>query len=235
MRTLHYGKRIIKAVAISVMIPASSVLAEMRVIVAQDGTTKFVRVGDGTSMSVSSSATATPAVTVSATAAPLISGSVSANPGESAASKAEPGPDDYTEVVTPPPPPPTTEPEDPILTEFNSCEKVTFDNEVLFDSGKHELKNLAASALDAVAKVLLAHDSIRVRVEGHTDSIGSPSYNQELSERRASAVRQALLKRGVPSEQIEAVGYGLTKPKDTNDTSSGRAKNRRVELAPLNC
>jgi outer membrane protein OmpA-like peptidoglycan-associated protein len=69
-----------------------------------------------------------------------------------------------------------------------------------------------------------------VRIEGHTDSIGSDSYNEALSQRRAEAVATALETRGVPATRIEAVGRGKSAPVAGNDTSAGRQQNRRVEI-----
>ena len=159
-----------------------------------------------------------------------------ADPVEAVSVEAEPGGDGFAEV--PPPPLPVIPPEkaeDPIAAQFSACQRITFGDEVLFDSAKHELKPQADAALDAVASVLLAYPSIRVRIEGHTDSRGGMQYNQGLSERRANAVYRALLQRGVPPRQMEAAGYGLTQPTDTNDTAVGRAKNRRVDLVPIDC
>lgn len=84
--------------------------------------------------------------------------------------------------------------------------------------------------LDKVADVLDRYNQTYVDVYGHTDSTGSPSYNQALSERRADAVADYLVSRGVEAARIEALGYGLTQPIATNDTPEGRAENRRVEL-----
>lgn len=228
-----------------VILPAPPVLADMRAVVAEDGTVQFVQVDEGSSVQGSSvaaapvtgsSSAASPAAAASAVAAPGMSDSAVADPVEAVSVEAEPGDDGFAEV---PPPPPTVIPpekaEDPIAAQFSACQRITFGDEVLFDSAKHELKPQADAALDAVASVLLAYSSIRVRIEGHTDSRGGMQYNQDLSERRANAVYRAFLQRGVPAGQMEAAGYGLTLPADTNDTAVGRAKNRRVDLVPLDC
>jgi len=70
----------------------------------------------------------------------------------------------------------------------------------------------------------------QVTIEGHTDSVGTPSYNQTLSEQRASAVSSYLSTEGVPSARITSIGYGETRPKASNDTPEGRQLNRRVEI-----
>jgi len=67
-------------------------------------------------------------------------------------------------------------------------------------------------------------------VEGHTDSVGSETYNMDLSIRRATAVKNLLVQRGVAENRIEVIGFGKTMPVATNDTEAGRMKNRRVEI-----
>ncbi|WP_447726946.1 OmpA family protein [Sphingomonas koreensis] len=84
--------------------------------------------------------------------------------------------------------------------------------------------------LDKVADVLDRYNQTYVDVYGHTDSTGSDTYNQSLSERRADAVAQYLVSRGVESARLEALGYGETQPIASNDTVEGRAQNRRVEI-----
>lgn len=84
--------------------------------------------------------------------------------------------------------------------------------------------------LDKVASVLDRYNQTYVDVYGHTDSRGSDAYNQSLSERRARAVADYLVMRGVESARLETLGYGETQPVATNDTEEGRAQNRRVEI-----
>jgi len=84
--------------------------------------------------------------------------------------------------------------------------------------------------LDRVAASLLAHPEVKVEVAGHTDSDGSDAYNLKLSDRRAKAVRDYLITKGVPATQLTANGYGESKPIADNKTVEGRAENRRVEL-----
>ncbi|MCQ2310378.1 MAG: OmpA family protein [Paludibacteraceae bacterium] len=74
---------------------------------------------------------------------------------------------------------------------------------------------------------------VRIKIMGHTDSVGKDAANQKLSEGRANAVRQELIERGIAPDRIEAVGYGETRPIDTNDTDEGRQNNRRVEVEIL--
>jgi outer membrane protein OmpA-like peptidoglycan-associated protein len=102
--------------------------------------------------------------------------------------------------------------------------------DVLFDTDKARLKPAAYGTMDRVAQVLKGSAERRVLIEGHTDSTGSAEYNTALSERRADAVRTALLERGIPSEQVHAIGRGESMPVASNDNAGGRQANRRVEL-----
>jgi len=100
-----------------------------------------------------------------------------------------------------------------------------------FDTAKDTIKPQSNGILDEIASILKAHGEIhRVRVEGHTDSVGSRPYNLDLSQRRAGSVVRALVLRGVAAARLEAVGYGFDRPVASNATPLGRAKNRRVEF-----
>jgi len=92
------------------------------------------------------------------------------------------------------------------------------------------LKPGAASTIDRIAAFLKDNEGTKVIVEGHTDSRGSDEYNQQLSERRAQAVTDALAFRGVDRGRVEAVGRGKALPVASNDTAAGQQQNRRVEL-----
>ena len=108
---------------------------------------------------------------------------------------------------------------------------ITLSGSVLFVSNKYALLNTAMTKLDQVAEALKAQGSDkRMVVEGHTDSQGSDKINQPLSLNRATAVRDYLVSRGVPSEKISAVGMGSSKPIADNLTPENRANNRRVEI-----
>ena len=102
--------------------------------------------------------------------------------------------------------------------------------DVLFDTGKSDLKPAARERLAKVAGILLAYPEIKVEVDGYTDSTGSVDFNQQLSQQRADAVRTYLTSQGVSSNAITTQGFGENNPIASNDTVSGRQQNRRVEL-----
>jgi outer membrane protein OmpA-like peptidoglycan-associated protein len=102
--------------------------------------------------------------------------------------------------------------------------------DVLFDTGKADLNSGAARKLDQLAQFLTEHPDRRVQIDGYTDSVGSESYNLELSQRRADAVKYALRSRGIASTRLESRGYGKGFPVASNADSGGRQLNRRVEI-----
>ena len=101
---------------------------------------------------------------------------------------------------------------------------------VLFDSGGATLKPGADELVSRLSQFMQSHPDIKVRIEGHTDSIGSDSYNEALSQRRAESVASALENRGISAARIQAVGRGKVAPVAGNDTPAGRQQNRRVEI-----
>ena len=102
--------------------------------------------------------------------------------------------------------------------------------DVLFDTGRSELNSGASRKLDQLAQFLSEHKDRRVQIDGFTDSIGSDSYNEELSRRRADAVKSALMVRGIDASRIGTQGYGKAYPVANNSDSGGRQLNRRVEV-----
>ena len=106
-------------------------------------------------------------------------------------------------------------------------------SDVLFKTGSFELLSGARERLAKVSGIVLAHPGLHLEVEGHTDSVGGDEYNQQLSERRADAVRAYLVQQGIPDSSIVARGLGKTSPVATNDTPEGRQKNRRVQFKIL--
>ena len=108
--------------------------------------------------------------------------------------------------------------------------KLNLPDGVTFDFGKANLKSQFYPALDNVANTLAEFNQTIVEVSGHTDSIGSDAANQTLSMQRANAVGNYLIGRGLVRERFEIVGFGESRPVASNDTDSGRALNRRVEI-----
>jgi outer membrane protein OmpA-like peptidoglycan-associated protein len=107
---------------------------------------------------------------------------------------------------------------------------VQLTNDILFDFNSYALRPESRSTLADLATNFQRYPDETISVEGHTDNIGKPEYNQTLSEERAFAVKDYLVNQGVPSSRVTATGYGETHPKATNDTPEGRQLNRRVEI-----
>lgn len=106
--------------------------------------------------------------------------------------------------------------------------------EVLFDFDKALIKEEFYPVLNKVKKIFTAEPQLKVLVEGHTDAIGTQAYNQDLSERRAMAVKKYLAEElGIADYRLKTIGYGETRPAYSNDTAASRAKNRRVEFTPV--
>jgi outer membrane protein OmpA-like peptidoglycan-associated protein len=101
---------------------------------------------------------------------------------------------------------------------------------VNFDNDSAVLRDDAATILDAQLGIFTRYPALKVEVAGHTDSVSSDAYNQRLSERRAQAVREYFVGKGVAAERLTAKGYGEAEPVADNGTAEGRAENRRVEL-----
>lgn len=105
---------------------------------------------------------------------------------------------------------------------------------IFFDTGKSEVKSGSKNTLTRIAEQLKSDDTIRIAVEGHSDSVGSDESNQKLSEQRATAVRDALVQAGISADRVTAAGRGEANPIATNKTAAGRQQNRRVELIITN-
>ena len=103
-------------------------------------------------------------------------------------------------------------------------------SDVLFDTGKYNLRQEAREKLARLSGIILNYPGLRLEAEGHTDNTGSAELNQRLSEQRAEAVRQYLSSQGMTEDAITSVGKGFSVPVESNDTTAGRQKNRRVEL-----
>lgn len=102
--------------------------------------------------------------------------------------------------------------------------------DVLFDLNRSDLKSSGEQTVGRLAEFMSEYENRRVRVEGYTDSTGEASYNQDLSKRRAEAVRNELVSMGISRDRIETRGFGEQYPVASNDTSAGRQQNRRVEI-----
>jgi OOP family OmpA-OmpF porin len=134
-----------------------------------------------------------------------------------------PAPAPVVEVAPPPPPPPPKEEQGAYV----------FRN-IYFDFDKASIKAESEPILDEVSDFLKANPNLKMEIQGHTDSKGTAAYNLKLSDRRAEAVKAYLVKdEAIKPDRLTSKGYGLTKPVATNDTEEGRAKNRRVEFAPI--
>lgn len=108
---------------------------------------------------------------------------------------------------------------------------ITFDSGLMFDYDSYDLKSATRSNLAELAQTLNKYQDTEIRVEGHTDSSGAEDYNQTLSEQRAQAVSSYLARERVATDRLFTMGYGEEQPVTSNDTNSGRQKNRRVEVA----
>jgi outer membrane protein OmpA-like peptidoglycan-associated protein len=107
-------------------------------------------------------------------------------------------------------------------------------DDVLFDTGKAQLKPGAERSMDQIAAFLTENPERRVQIEGFTDSQGTNDYNLELSQSRADAVAMAIIQRGVDAQRVRALGYGEGFPVASNENSSSRQLNRRVEIIVSN-
>ena len=121
----------------------------------------------------------------------------------------------------------------------NGCPEVTeevqkqlndYARTILFDTGKSSIKAESTSVMVDIIQILNEYPNSMFTVEGHTDSVGSGTSNQKLSEERANSVRDFLIDKGIGSDRLKAIGYGEDKPIATNATRAGRKQNRRVEI-----
>ena len=101
---------------------------------------------------------------------------------------------------------------------------------VNFDFAKSTLKPDAAPVVAQVLKLMKDNPGLKLAIEGHTDNVGGSDYNSKLSQARAAAMVGALVAQGIAADRLTSAGYGSDKPIADNNTSDGRAKNRRVEL-----
>lgn len=111
---------------------------------------------------------------------------------------------------------------------------LSFKEPINFRYNSDEIADTSLTQIKKTANVLKKYPNAHVRVAGHTDSLGNPDYNVDLSERRAQAVAKQLVNNGVAAENVSFIGYGASRPVATNKTREGRAANRRVELEVTN-
>jgi outer membrane protein OmpA-like peptidoglycan-associated protein len=107
---------------------------------------------------------------------------------------------------------------------------LTFQGDFWFDVDSAVLKAGAYNEIDRVATILNRYPETSIRIEGHTDSTGNENYNQELSEKRAMSVKNALLAKSVADTRLQTIGFGESKPVADNNKEGGRQLNRRVEI-----
>lgn len=121
----------------------------------------------------------------------------------------------------------------------NGCPEVTeeaikklndYAKTILFNSGKSSFQKQTFAVLESITGILNEYPHAKFSIEGHTDSDGSDTLNQKLSEERAAAVKNYLIEKGIDASRLESKGFGESKPIDTNKTSKGKANNRRVEV-----
>lgn len=130
-------------------------------------------------------------------------------------------------------------PDEPGPKENNGCpykliqitdKMIILKEKVFFQFGKATIKKESYPLLNEIAQALKDHPTFRIRIEGHTDSVGSDKANKILSQKRADAVRKYLIGRGIEPHRLESVGWGEERPIDDNSTEAGREVNRRVEF-----
>lgn len=118
------------------------------------------------------------------------------------------------------------------LQKIKSGEKVVLRN-IFFDFDKSELKEESFIELDLLVQFMQENPKLKIRINGHTDNIGSSEYNMKLSDQRAVSVMQYLRSKGIPNERIISRGFGSSQPVESNETQEGRARNRRTEFEVL--
>jgi OOP family OmpA-OmpF porin len=104
---------------------------------------------------------------------------------------------------------------------------------ILFDVNKATIKPESMGVINEIVKMMKEHGDLSLRIEGHTDSDGEKGFNQELSEKRAAAVKGVLVESGIASSRLKTKGYGESKPVNDNSTPEGKANNRRVEFVKI--
>ena len=130
-------------------------------------------------------------------------------------------------MIEAPPPPPVAQAPPPPPPASKKIETLTGPS---FDFDKVHLRPEGVAKVEHAVRVMGENPSMHVVVDGYTDSIGSDAYNLKLSERRAEAVRDLMVQKGISASRITTHGYGKSRPVASNNTAEGRAENRRVEI-----
>lgn len=123
---------------------------------------------------------------------------------------------------------------EPVIAEVAKKQLTEFAKTILFNSGRSAFKTGVSDKLDGMVLIMIEYPKATFMIEGHTDSTGPDALNQKLSDKRAAAVKDYLVKKGVDASRLESKGFGEANPIDTNDTRAGRANNRRVEVKVTN-
>ena len=132
--------------------------------------------------------------------------------------------------AAPPAPEPAPAPAPPSRVRVER-ERIAVDDKIHFNTGSAEIAEQSHQLLNEIASVLREHANLtKIRIEGHTDNVGTAAVNRRLSQQRAEAVRTYLIGQGIDAGRLEARGFGPDHPIDSNDTEEGRSKNRRVEF-----
>jgi outer membrane protein OmpA-like peptidoglycan-associated protein len=114
-------------------------------------------------------------------------------------------------------------------TNENETKTVILKN-VFFESGVADLKSISKSELDKLVILLNENPTMKIQINGHTDNVGNPETNQNLSLNRATSVMNYVIKNGIEAIRLTAKGFGESQPIDTNETAEGRKNNRRTEF-----
>lgn len=123
-------------------------------------------------------------------------------------------------------------PNTPAGAKVNTCGCWVIEG-INFSTNKADIKPQSYAGLDEVVAVLKKNPTLKVEIQGHTDNMGAEDYNQALSEKRADAVMNYFVEKGIAKDRLSAKGYGMSRPVTSNDTAAGRAQNRRVQLKPM--
>ncbi len=152
-------------------------------------------------------------------------------PPPAATTEPAPAPAPSASTPAPAPTPAPTPAADPNAKPVLKKDRLTLPGEIAFESGKAEIKPESEPVLVALKTYLDETPRVtKLRIEGHTDNVGSPEANETLSGQRALAIKKALVAKGIKAERLLAVGFGPSKPIADNATDEGKAKNRRTEF-----